>query len=107
MRKRTKRPTDNQLFKALIAARNAPLGQYQPQVGYLHEDGTVSAYRTESMAWLNFDRAVSTCFGSAARRFRGLHGHDTNGSPIVAILMMVQSNGKTVWKHRVDIPAEV
>jgi hypothetical protein len=91
----------------LLASHESEVGVYQPRCGYLHADGRVSQYATQNMTWLTFDRAVSSCFGSAARRFRGTHTVDAPSSPIVAILMMVLSNGKIVWRHRVDIPEKV
>lgn len=78
---------------------------YAPIVGYLHADGTTSEYSHGDgygTPWLN--RAIATCFHSAARRMRGLHSYNSNQSPIVAILMVVQSAGKIAWKDRLDIP---
>lgn len=94
-------------FEGLLAARAAEVGVYQPMCGYLHANGEVSQYATNGMTWLSFDRAVSSCFGSAARRFRGTHTVDAPSSPVVAILMLVLSNGKIVWRHRVDIPEKI
>jgi len=103
--KRRRRPDP---FRELLESRTALVGQYRPMVGYLHADGTVTKYATDAMAWYSFDRAVSTCFGSAARRLRGLHSFAAPDSPIVAILMMVLGGeGKTVWKHRIDLPEEL
>jgi hypothetical protein len=95
-------------FEQLLADRLSPLGRYRPIVGYLHANGTLSQYQTEHMAWLSFDRAVSTCFGSAARRLRGTHQVPGSDSPIVAILMLVMGGQNTVvWKHRFDLPEDL
>lgn len=95
-------------FRDLLDSRESLLGQYRPMVGYLHADGTVTKYSTEMMGWYDFDRAVSSCFGSAARRFRGLKSFDAPNSPIVAVLMMVLgANGEVKWKQRIDVPVSV
>jgi hypothetical protein len=101
--KRSKDP-----FRDLIDGRMAVIGQYRPLVGYLHADGSVSQYATEHMAWYSFDRAVATCFGSAARRMRGSHSFNANNAPIVAILMVVMTGGgKTAWKHKIELPETI
>lgn len=98
--RKTDGPFDQMIQQAM---RNPSI--FVPIVGYLHKDGTTSEYTHGDgygPTWLN--RAIATCFGSAARRMRGLHSFGSNQSPIIAILMVVQSDGKVVWKHRLDVP---
>lgn len=106
--RRKNRPVE--VFSALLKAGMLPqVGEYRPMVGYLYSDGSVVNYSPVATAWYSLDRAISTCFGSVARRLRGTWDAAHNGRGVVVsfLMMVVDSRNKIVWKAKVDIPENV
>lgn len=103
--RRTTRPVDvfTELLKAGMLSHTA---EYRPMVGYLYSDGSVVNYSPQNAAWYSLDRAISSCFGSAARRMRGTWDatYHKRGVVVAFLMMVIDSRNKVVWKARVDIP---
>lgn len=94
-------------FDKLLAQSMKPeFGHYRPIVGYLYSRGTVRRFSSDQTTWLSLDRAIATCFGSAAKRLRGTWDADYNRlGRVTAILMMVTDmQGAIIWKLQVELP---
>lgn len=103
--KRKRRVVDaNEDFRALLHDLPTRGVTYQPIVGYVFEHGPVVRYAPTTW-WYDFGRAVSTCWGSLARRCRGTWDAEFNerGEPVKALLMVVRGDGSVAWKHTVDL----
>lgn len=100
---------DDALISAILQLHGTDKrGHFQPCVGWLYASGDVRRYHPEA-EWLNLHRAISSCFGSVAKRMRGTWDADFHqlGDPVTAILMVLNERGDVVWKHRIDIPDEM
>lgn len=102
-RRATRADVFTELLKAGMLSHTA---EYRPMVGYLYSDGSVVNYSPQNAAWYSLDRAISTCFGSAARRMRGTWdaAYHKRGVVTAFLMMVIDSRNEIVWKARVDIP---
>lgn len=94
---------------AQLTAEFGGIGLYSPRIGYLYHDGSVQDYSPQNV-WISMRRAISSCFGSCARRTRGMvwsEARDGTGPPVAALLGVVDSRGRFVWKQRIDFPPEM
>ena len=92
-------------FAALLEANGLQgRGYFQPIIGYVFERGPIVRYHPSTW-WYDFGRAVSSCWGSLARRTRGTWDAEFNGrgDPIRALLAVVRGDGSIAWKHTVDL----
>lgn len=106
--KRANRPVD--VFTALLEAASLPaIAEYRPMVGYLYSNGTVVNYSPVNTGWYSLDRAISSCFGSVARRLRGTWDaeYHRRGVVVAFVMMVVDSRNRPVWKETVRIPEDL
>jgi hypothetical protein len=89
--------------KLLTGAQLCKRADYKPVVGYLYTDGSVERFSSEQHAWFSMERALSTCFASAAKRVKGTHDH-MRGEIASILMVIVDGSGKPVWRHRIDLP---
>lgn len=107
MKKPTRKRRAVDPFAAMLKAAQVPLtAEYRPMVGYLYANGDVQQFSSTTQAWFSFDRAVSSCFGSAAKRMRGTWDADFNqrGVIVAFVMLVVDGRNRIAWKQRVDIP---
>jgi hypothetical protein len=103
-RRRVVDALDMELTALLEADGPTGRGYYQPIIGYIFERGPIVRYHPATW-WYDFGRAVSSCWGSLARRMRGTWDADLNerGEPIRALLVVQRGDGSVAWKHVVDL----
>lgn len=78
---------------------------YHPRVRYTYADGMVDTFPHDpsAMAWYTFPRALSSVFGSIARRLRGTwFGTERRTDVVRATGEVVTSDGRVVWSRRFE-----
>lgn len=98
-------------FEVLLCqthSQDVEVGIFRPLVGYLYENGSVVRFSSD-MSWYSFDRCMSACFHSAAKRIKGTwEARVKKRGRVRAFLMMVVDNrGNIVWKHKVNVPPQL